>query len=290
MSSGDQGAVFELPDGRNLAYAEYGDPGGTAVFGVHGTPGSRRQILPDDSLMVPAGVRLIVPDRPGYGASSAHAGRTLASFAADLGALAQHLGVGRFGVLGVSGGGPHALACAAAHGARVIAVCLAAGLAPTDRPETSRGMVPANRIITGVARTAPWLLRALMYATTGLLRLGRERSVGLMLGSLPEADRELLTRPEYECAFLVHFRRGDARTARGIADDFALFGGPWGFGLAGIGVPVRIYHGTEDRNVPIAHGRWLAAQLPNATLTELPGGHFAYLERLPELLAAAAGS
>ena len=104
--------VMELPDGRELAWLEAGKPRGRPVFAFHGTPGSRRQVSFDEKSITAAGVRMIAPDRPGYGHSSYHPGRSLADWAADVSALADHLKVGTFTVVGVSGGGPHAVACA----------------------------------------------------------------------------------------------------------------------------------------------------------------------------------
>ncbi|HEX5295436.1 MAG TPA: alpha/beta hydrolase, partial [Streptosporangiaceae bacterium] len=138
--------VALAPDGRELTFAEWGDPGGTPVFALHGTPGCRLNRHPDEGLIRSAGVRLISYDRPGYGGSDRRRGRTVADAAGDVAAIADHLGIGRFAVYGISGGGPHALAVAALLGNRVSRAACIVGVAPFEvlGDEFFSGMDPQN--------------------------------------------------------------------------------------------------------------------------------------------------
>src|SRR5205807_9443897 len=140
--------VMNLPDGRELAWLESGKPRGTPVFMFHGTPGSRLQVSFDEKAISASGVRFIAPDRPGYGHSSFHPGRTLADWASDVAALADHLKIERFAVAGVSGGGPHAAACAALLPERVTAVGIVSGVGPLSEPGFTSAMEGFNRFPT----------------------------------------------------------------------------------------------------------------------------------------------
>ncbi|MEM8962720.1 MAG: alpha/beta hydrolase, partial [Acidobacteriota bacterium] len=139
-------ATIELDDGRRLGYADLGTPEGVPFFFFHGTPGSRLGHVEHDALATIPGVRLLLPERPGYGLSDPKPDRTLLDWARDVAQLADHLGIERFAVGGESGGGPHALACAAALGERVSMVILLASPAPASAPAATRNMAFGNRL------------------------------------------------------------------------------------------------------------------------------------------------
>jgi pimeloyl-ACP methyl ester carboxylesterase len=282
--------VLRLEDGRELAYSEVGDPKGAPVIGFHGTPGSHRQAGLCDADARAAGVRVIAPDRPGYGHSTFDPQRRLVDWPRDVAQLADHLGLARFGVFGVSGGGPHAAACAHGLRPRLLGVAIVSGVAPPDVPDAHENMLRMNRVSFALARQSPLLVWPMMATLLFAMRTFPDRALDGMLKSLPEPDRRILARREVADMFLEEARRGGPTAARAAAQDFALFARPWRFRLEDISAPVHVFHGDLDANVPLPHGRAQADRIPNAKLHLFPGeGHMVYFDHAREILAAAAG-
>ena len=262
-------------------------PAGPPVFAFHGTPGNRSQMI---GLIAgqagELGVRLICPDRPGYGYSTFLPDRRLVDYPDDVEVIAGHLGLDRFGVLGVSGGGPHALICAHRFGERLLGCSLGAGVGPLEDPEAASEMMPVNQWNRRLAMRLPALLTAVIKLTMRGQRRWPDKSVEMMAKQMAPADQEILERPGFVEALFADLSPADAKAA---TQDFALFAKPWGFELAEITIPVKIFHGTDDRNVPIGHSRAMQAELADATLTEYPGaGHLALVDHPEVLLAATA--
>jgi pimeloyl-ACP methyl ester carboxylesterase len=282
--------VLALDDGRELAFTELGDPAGTPVFGFHGTPGSWRQLAVLEAAARAEGVRLIAPDRPGYGQSSYDPNRRLVDWPRDVAALADQLGLARFGVFGVSGGGPHAAVCARALGERLLGAAIVSGVAPPDTPGVLDGMMPVNRLNFRLARQSPLAVLPVMSLMIFVGRRFGERAMQSMQRSMPEADRRVFARPEVAKAFVADLRAASRTAALAAAQDFALFARPWRFRLEDIAVPVHIWQGDVDANVPVSHGKGLAARIPKATLHLCPGeGHMLFMDHAAEILRAAAG-
>jgi pimeloyl-ACP methyl ester carboxylesterase len=282
--------VLRLEDGRELAYAEYGDPSGTPVIAFHGTPGSNLQISPCDAAGKSERVRLIAPDRPGYGHSSFDRHRRLVDWPRDVAELADHLGLERFGVFGVSGGGPHAAVCAHALGDRLLGAAIVSGVAPPDTAGVLDHMMTVNRLNFTLARQSSFFVLPIMAAMLFGLRNFPDRALDSMLRSLPEPDRRVLTRREIADVFVLEAKQAPPTAARAAAQDFALFARPWRFRLEDIRVPVHVWHGDADVNVPLSHGRAQADRIPNAKLHLCPGeGHMLFADHAPEILRAAAG-
>ncbi|HEV2369259.1 MAG TPA: alpha/beta hydrolase [Acidimicrobiales bacterium] len=278
--------VMELPDGRELAWLELGDPSGKPVIGFHGTPGSRFQLVVDEDSVRTAGVRLVSVDRPGYGHSSFHPGRRLADWPNDVRELADHLGLARFAVIGISGGGPHALACAALLPERVAAAGVLSGVGPLAAPGAEEGMMPTNVFITKVGRHTTRPLQAVFGLMTRVQRRWPEPVLRLMTKQMPAADAEIVSRPEVHRVFVQEARRTSATSAKASAQDFQVFSRDWGFRLQDIEVPVHFWQGDADRNVPFAHARQMAAAVSGATLHEVAGGgHLMSLDRIGEILS-----
>jgi pimeloyl-ACP methyl ester carboxylesterase len=281
--------VMVLPDGRDLGWLELGPQEGAPVFAFHGTTGSRWNFTVDDGPVVAAGVRLIVPDRPGYGLSSFHRGRQLRNWVEDVTSLADHLGLAQFAVMGLSGGGPHAAVCARFLPTRVQTAAIVSGVGPLADGGSEEGMMPMNQRITALARRAPFALSPLFGGMIALGKRWPERVIQEMAKQLPAPDSAVLMRPAVRDAFLRDFRHASTTTGQAGAQDFRLFVRDWGFRLEDITVPVHIWQGDIDRNVPLAHGRRQADAIPGAVLHEIPGeGHLLFVDHMPDILATMA--
>jgi pimeloyl-ACP methyl ester carboxylesterase len=277
--------VLRLPNGRDLAFREYGDPNGVPVFAFHGTPGSRLQIAPPASSPLPAGYRLIAPDRPGYGHSTFDPDRRLTDWPGNVSAIADHLGIDRFGVLGISGGGPHALVCAHALAPRLLGVACVSGVGPLYHPAAMDGMMRLNRWLTRLARRSAFLLRMLMRLQFGAAQRNPARMLDVMSRQLPPADQAIVAEPDFRAMMIDDLRSNSSTMALAAAQDFVLFASDWGFALEDIRVPVHFFQGSEDRNVPAQHAGLMAGMVPGAVLHQYPGeGHFLVVPRLREIM------
>jgi pimeloyl-ACP methyl ester carboxylesterase len=278
-------AVMDLPDGRELAWLERGNPKGPAVFVFHGSPGSRLQVSFDEDAINAARVRFIAVDRPGYGHSGFQPARRLADWASDVVCLADHLHIDTFSVVGISGGGPHAAACARFLPDRVRAAGIVSGVGPLAEPGSEAEMMLLNRVITRLARRSEYLVRPLFALTVSIFRRWPEKAIRATSGQAPGSDTEIMERPAVRAAYVDSYRHAPSTSARAAAQDFSLFAKDWGFRLEEIEVPVHVWHGDVDINVPISHGRLHAARIPGAHLHDCPGeGHLLALDRLEEIL------
>jgi pimeloyl-ACP methyl ester carboxylesterase len=260
-----------LADGRVVHVYDSGPTTGAelAVFWMHGTPQNGLPPQPLVDLGALGRTRWLSHDRPGYAGSDPQPGRTVASVAADVAAIADAAGIDRFAVLGASGGGPHALACARLLGRRVTAAAVLAGVAPYDAPGLDwyagmgeAGVAEFQAAVAG--RHELWAhlcaeqYDPTMFAPTDVTALEGGRYAPWLLSTLADA--------------LVH-------GGSGLIDDDLAFVAPWGFDVADITVPALFVHGTDDRFVPIAHSRWLAARCPGAERREAPGeGHISIFD------------
>ncbi|MGZ4183800.1 MAG: alpha/beta fold hydrolase [Solirubrobacteraceae bacterium] len=282
-------------DGRVLAFEEYGDPGGTPVFLLHGTPGCRLSGRhPDESRVVDAGLRLITYDRPGYGQSARHKGRRVIDCVADIAAIADELGIDRFFVKGGSGGGPHALAVGARLPGRVLRVGCDVGVAPYEAEDIDwlAGMDPGNVkefkwALAGEDTLRPELER---QAKEALAKVEVDPSALLSEFDLSPADRAVLDDPRVQQRLRTTTREAFANGVSGWVDDDLAFTVPWGFDVSELEVPVEIRYGATDVLVPAAHGEWLTAHIPHATvIVDDTGGHLSTpddgLKELDELVA-----
>ncbi len=278
-----------LPDGRLLSYAEYWDPAGRPVFYFHGTPGSRLEHapLPADVGLPP--VRLIVPDRPGYGFSSFQRGRRLLDWPADVARLADALGLDQFAVVGVSGGGPHAAACAYALPHRVTGVALVSSLAPTNRPGGLDGLSSLVRIAFRLGRYFPWVLPPLVARLADPRNSASAFEAGHW-GNLCPSDQGILARPEVSRLMAQSFRESARQGVRAYAQDVAVYARPWGFDLGAIVPLVHLWHGDSDTILPAHMGYYLAASIPrNRLVVVRGGGHFMVVDLLEQVFAAISG-
>jgi len=275
-------ATITLPDSRRLEFELLGAPAGRPIVVLHGTPGSWRQLT---ALGPPArgrGLTIIAPDRAGYGGSSHDPGRTIASGARDVGALIAHLEVGRCGVVGLSGGGPTALACGALPSDLVSVVATVGGVAPLVPRDSS---LPPDRLVTRIARHSEGGARALFAVAVRVGRARPEATLDRFAALLAEPDARLLREnPDMREAFLDDLRHASKTTARAAARDFRLFTRPWDVDLSELRTPAHIWHGSADRNVPVTHARVIAARCPSARLHIVDGGGHMLLSELDQVL------
>jgi pimeloyl-ACP methyl ester carboxylesterase len=269
-------------DGRTLEVHEEGDPEGLPVVVHHGTPMSGLLYDVHVALAREQGIRLIGYDRPGYGGSSRHEGRSVADAASDTAAIADHLGLERYGSWGISGGGPHVLACAALCDERLTAVASLAAVAPYDADglDFLEGMGEENHIEFGKVLEGETALRAyLEHETEAMLDASADDLVVVMTTLLGDEDRAVLTG-----AFAEFVLESDAHGLEpgvdGWLDDDLAFLQPWGFDVGAINRPTLLLHGEDDRFVPVSHGRWLAARIPGVDARIGAGdGHLTLVER-----------
>ncbi len=273
--------TLETPDGRTLAYATWGDPDGFPILSLHGTPGCRFNRWPNDDVYTRAGAFWVTHDRAGYGRSDRHRGRRAVDEAADVAALADELGLDRFGITGGSGGGPHVLACAARLSDRVVrAICLV-GVAPLGTPGLSEeewlaGMDPENVKEFRWAQAGEDVLTSELESEQKRLeeRVAVDPSTILDDFDLSESDRAELARPEAMQVIRETALEQCVNGVGGWVDDDLAFLEPWGFELGEISVPVLIRYGLTDVLVPPAHGEWLAANVPGCVVeVEDAAGH-----------------
>jgi pimeloyl-ACP methyl ester carboxylesterase len=267
---------IRTPDGRTLAVAEWGDPNGIGLFALHGTPGGRIGYWMDPGIYARYGLRRLTVDRPGYGESTRHAGRSVADVVPDIETIANELGIDRFAVTGGSGGGPHALAIAALLGDRVLRCLADVSIAPygAEGLDFLAGMNEGNIIEFNAALAGEDTLRSLLIRerSTTLQRLADNRSDFLGDGyEMSEPDQ--LQMAKHLSRVKHHLVTCLAPGVDGWVDDDLAFTKPWGFDVADIRVPMLLTYGRADNLVPAAHGDWLAAHVPGATVEVTDVGH-----------------
>jgi pimeloyl-ACP methyl ester carboxylesterase len=262
--------VLRLPDGRQLGYATWGPEHGRPLVLQHGSPSSRLGRPWPPTFFAEQDVLAVTYDRPGYGRSDPQPGRRVLNAASDVAALTDHLQLETFSVMGLSGGGPHALACAFALGGRVRRTATVGGLAPADMPGFLGGMMDFNRghwiaVRQGLAAHTTYLAEL-----AGLLQQDSEAFMARLASEMAEGDQRQLAalqaNPARYRANLEMLAEAGRQGARGWIDDYVAIAGDWGFRLEDVTGEVRVWHGHADRNVPPTHAEYLAAHLPNTTL------------------------
>ncbi len=287
MSTDREGRTLRLRDGRRLGYAEYGDPGGTPAFYFHGHPGSRLESRFADEASADAGLRVIALDRPGYGLSDFQPGRRILDWPRDVAEAADALGLDRFGVLGSSGGGPYALACAHELPERVTTAGVISGVGPYDVPGATDGMRWQNRVGFQLGARFPPLARLIMASMERQLRRRPGRTLDAIAQAMSPRDAELARRPEVREILAADIAEAFRQGSRGAALDVVLLGRPWGFRPGEIEPEVLLWHGERDVLVPPPMARHVAGELPNCRATFFPDeGHLLFVEHRREIVHA----
>jgi pimeloyl-ACP methyl ester carboxylesterase len=274
---------FQLPHGRRLAWYEFGDPGGIPCIYTTGTPTSGLAGGFYHQSALDAAVRWISLDKPGYGHSDYQRRRRLLDWPEDIAALTDHLRLEQFAVAGESGGGPHALALCHRLSSRITVGLLLAGVGPLDDPSACRGMHRGNRLMFQLARYAPSLL---WWPLVMMRRMLREqvdsqedrRPPTARLASMAPSDRAIYERREVRQLLSLAGADALSQGVRAAVEEMTLLARPWGFELSQIDVPIHLWHGAEDRSVPVSMARAIAAALPKSTLHIIEGaGHLVSL-------------
>jgi pimeloyl-ACP methyl ester carboxylesterase len=287
MDAGNR--IISTPDGRKLRVNEAGQPDGVPVLVLRGTPHSRllyHRWLEDAQSR---GIRLIGYERPGYGGSTRHPGRTVANAADDVAAIAKELGLNRLLVWGISGGGPHALACAALLPGLVAAMAVLGSIAPylAEGLDYFAEMGDDNvEDFKAALKGGEAHKQAVEASASKLLGATPETLVQALHSLLCQADASVLTTDFAD--FVLHsVREGIGEKRDGVIDDDIAHILPWGFKLSQIQIPVLLMHGEQDRMVPVSHSKWLAGKIPKVETWFLPDdGHLTLsLRRIPEVHA-----
>jgi pimeloyl-ACP methyl ester carboxylesterase len=276
---------IQLRDGRQLAYAEYGDPAGRPVFFFQGTPSSRL-MHPDEDITCAAGARLIVADRPGFGQSDFQAGRTLLDWPDDVTELARALGLDRFAVVGISGGGPYVSAVAYKIPQRLTTVAIVSGGGPSNAPHALGGLSRERQAAYQLFRRVPWLMRPLFWLSYNPRR-DPEGFFKKYTANARGADRRIIQRPAMRTMLIASYAEAARQGVRGFVWELHLVTRPWGFSLRDITVPVLLWHGDQDASTPLAMAQYVAQTIPQCRASFLTGeGHFLLFEHWAEILQA----
>jgi pimeloyl-ACP methyl ester carboxylesterase len=272
----DREGSISTPDGRTLTYVARGPEDGVPVILSHGTPGSRYARHPDPEIYERHGVHAVSYDRPGYGGSDPHEGRSVASAAADIEAIGDDLGFERFAVVGGSGGAPHALACGALLGDRVIRVGALVTPAPSDAEDFDffTDLAEINIKEFGAALQGKEAIDAHLQPYVDGIRSDPDAVIDEIASELPDVDRAILEREDYRDIVRTSFAEAVRQGVRGWSDDDLAFAKPWGFELEDVTAEVRLWQGELDVLAPRSHGQYVASRLPNARFELLEGGHF----------------
>ncbi len=274
-------------DGRQLSTQVYGDPDGRPVILLHGTPGSRLGPHPRSAVLHRMGVQLIAFDRPGYGESDRLEGRRVADVVADVEAIADLHDLEKFSVVGRSGGGPHALACAALLPERTARAAVLVGIAPhgADGLDWFDGMAQSNVVEFTAAVNSYAEIVAHTREVASAVRADPASLIARLHAELPDSDRRVVADRGIRSMLIKTYAEALRTSDYGWVDDAVAFCSDWGFDPASITVPVLLWHGASDVFSPASHARWLADKIPSATVVVQAGAaHFGALDVLPDIL------
>ncbi|MGH3159644.1 MAG: alpha/beta fold hydrolase [Streptosporangiaceae bacterium] len=276
--------VVKAADGRRLSVESLGAPDGKPVFLFHGTPGARDGPRPRGIVLHRLGIRLICYDRPGYGDSDPQPGRSVGHAANDAADIADALGIDTFGVVGRSGGGPHALACAALLGERVECAATLGSLAPIDADGLDwwAGMAESNVRAYGADKGELELIAEAMAVE---LRNDPESWLRSLGSELDVDDKEVVGDIALRRIIAETHAKALEKSPAGWIDDVLALRSPWRFDASAISAPVKLWHGKDDIFSPINHAYWLKAEIRDSILEDRSDtAHFASVRILPEIL------
>lgn len=276
--------TLRLADGRRLGWSSYGDPAGATVVAVHGSPDSRVIWALASEAAARHGLRLIAPDRPGYRLSDPRPRASVLDWCDDVVHLADHLAIGRFAVLAISGGGMWAAGCAWKLASRVTGLGLLCVIGPLDAPGAKDGMNRLVRVTYGLARTAPWLLTPIVRGLCRTATRNPEKAAARIERTRPDEDVEVVCRPEVRRVLMQNIAN-QFRDPDTVVHEFRLATQPWPVPLHEIDVPAHIWQGGRDTVHTPGMARHLAARIPSAELTLEPGfATFTFFDHLDPVM------
>jgi len=277
--------TIKLVDGRTLGYAEFGDPSGIPVLFFHGFPASRLEGIALDTPARAVGVRLIAPDRPGFGLSDPKPGRSFSDWPEDVIQLASHLRIYDFAVLGTSGGSPYVVACADRISERLTAAGIVSGISPLRSQAVRLTMNPdQRRMFVSVARF-PWLARRMLSRSMQEVQADFPSVLSRMVAERPDVDRSVLERPDIQDMLRTNLSEAFRQGVAGAAQELALYPGSWRLALKKVTYPVQIWQGRKDVITPPSMAEELASLLPHTLTRWYPDeGHSLLFARSEEIL------
>ena len=268
---------LELKDGRQLGFAEYGDPDGQPIFYFHGLPGSRLEAGHLHEVAATNNIRLIGLDRPGMGLSSAEPKRSILSWVADVEAFADSMGIAKFSIIGHSGGAPFVAACAYRIPHRLNGAAIVSGMAPFENPEATASLARGQRLVNSIIKVIPWVANLMMKLI--FIMLNKPGMLKQMLKQMPEVDQLVFREPESSKAIIDATKEAFRSGVSGMSQEIVLTLKPWGFKLENITYPITIWQGGMDKQAPEMHARIYAKVIPNANLTFFKDeGHLSILK------------
>jgi pimeloyl-ACP methyl ester carboxylesterase len=277
--------TIKLTDGRILGYAEFGDPSGRPVLFFHGFPASRLEGIALDAPSRAVSVRLIAPDRPGFGLSDAKPRRRFSDWPDDVIQLASHLRIYDFAVLGTSGGSPYVVACADRIGERLTGAGIVSGISPLNNPTVRLAMNPdQRRMFVAVARL-PWLARRMFARSMQEVQADFPSVLSRMAAERPDVDKAILDRQDIKDMLRTNLTEVFRQGTTGAAQELALYRWSWRLALNDVTYPVQIWQGRKDVITPPAMAEELASLLPHTLTRWYPDeGHSLLFARSEEIL------
>ena len=284
MKSMNEASYVSLSDGRRIGYQEYGDRNGSPMFFFHGWIGSRLDFAPNDEIARSLGVRVVAVDRPGCGSSDFQESRRLLDWPDDVSELADALGFDKFAVCGHSFGGPYVAACASRLADRITSAAIVAGISPLSFKGATQGMPGLVRLALWLGNRAPVMTRPYVALMGRMVK--NPGAIAKGIGSiLPDDELALLETPRFD-GFFENFDEMVMNGSKGAYWDARTFLGEWGFECADIEIPVSLFYGTADQNVPIQMGEYYREAIPDSETTFYDEeGHFIMYSRANEILS-----
>ena len=288
MSSPELLESVKLSDGRSLSFARFGDPSGKPVFYFHGFPGSRLEPQSNHDAFLKAGIQLLALDRPGIGHSTRKNKRKLLDWPDDVVEIAKILKLEKFSILGVSGGGPYALACARAIPGYLNKVTVACGLGPIDAPNATSGMMLSNRVLFRYGKFFPPVLHLSTFLMVRQLSSKPAKGLKKFVEGLPEPDRLVLSKTDAQDFVAPSAVEGVRQGSGPLLEEIGIYSRSWGFKLEDLNVPVSLFQGEVDIDVPASMARHQASLIPDCEINLYPDdGHFSLLvNHIDEIIAS----